>query len=708
MHKYYIMVKYLVMIGLIYLSSGVLAQHYNRIDSLNSHLQQTAGKDQVSTLYEIAWEFRNSYPDSTIFYASKALSLADSLNEDLMKAQSYNLTGIAYSYKGNYVQAFDNLQMGLNVSMSYHDSLQMGHALNTLGRLFLSQGDLIKAYNYFQQAKTLFIEIDDRRGLSYVLKSMAEIYVSQSNLPKALETLEKVLIIRKDIEDYRGQISVYNELANIYTTLGDWEKAFINLSDAQQIADEIGDHVSTAEIDLAISKIYYQQDNYEQSLQYLSKAQEAIESIENDDLWARLLLQKGSTLISANSGQKSKEIVEEAYQLSIKSGRKDISMRACQHLYELALANNEYEKALNYFTKYHEFSQELQDADKSREIAKLESRLLLDQKEKENDLLKAENAIDEANLKQREFEMAMLVIVTVVIMLFAIILLFFARKMKIKNRTLKKQKDRINQQREEIAIQNTKINEQNKGLHLRNEELAKLNEEKDNLMKIMAHDLKSPFNRIVSLIDLLNITEPASPDYQQYLSLIKKASRSGVDLIRDILDVYAYGMDDKNVKEEPVDIIRLFEKLVDNYSNDIKLKSLKVQIDPEKNKSLFFSDDRYLERILDNLLSNAIKFSPAGSTIRLKSYVRNKCMFITLRDEGPGFSEEDKKLLYHKFKRLSAQPTGGESSNGLGLAIVKILVSQLNGKIELKSEQNKGSEFILQFDLKSENQPVQP
>jgi signal transduction histidine kinase len=70
-----------------------------------------------------------------------------------------------------------------------------------------------------------------------------------------------------------------------------------------------------------------------------------------------------------------------------------------------------------------------------------------------------------------------------------------------------------------------------------------------------------------------------------------------------------------------------------------------------------------------------------------------------VQDEGPGFNEFDKKNLYQKFKKLTARPTAGESSNGLGLAIVKTLVDRLNGQIELISEVGKGSKFIVRLPI---------
>ncbi|MNY61241.1 Sensor protein SrrB [compost metagenome] len=77
-------------------------------------------------------------------------------------------------------------------------------------------------------------------------------------------------------------------------------------------------------------------------------------------------------------------------------------------------------------------------------------------------------------------------------------------------------------------------------------------------------------------------------------------------------------------------------------------------------------------------------------------------MIIEVRDEGPGLTEEDKKQLFQRFTRLSAQPTGGEHSTGLGLSIVKVLVEAHGGRIFVESEDTKrGARFIVELPLHS-------
>ena len=76
---------------------------------------------------------------------------------------------------------------------------------------------------------------------------------------------------------------------------------------------------------------------------------------------------------------------------------------------------------------------------------------------------------------------------------------------------------------------------------------------------------------------------------------------------------------------------------------------------------------------------------------------------FSIKDEGPGLTEDDKLKLFGKFNRLSAQPTGDENSTGLGLSIAKKLTEAMNGKIRCESEAGQGAEFIVEFPINSDN-----
>jgi signal transduction histidine kinase len=113
------------------------------------------------------------------------------------------------------------------------------------------------------------------------------------------------------------------------------------------------------------------------------------------------------------------------------------------------------------------------------------------------------------------------------------------------------------------------------------------------------------------------------------------------------------------------------------------------------------TDKDLLMRILDNLISNAIKFSPFNKTITLTLSRNEGHVVFIIQDEGPGIRPQDRAMLFHKFKKLSARPTDGESSSGLGLSIVKDLVDMLKGSIDVRSEVGKGACFIVKLPYQS-------
>jgi signal transduction histidine kinase len=92
-----------------------------------------------------------------------------------------------------------------------------------------------------------------------------------------------------------------------------------------------------------------------------------------------------------------------------------------------------------------------------------------------------------------------------------------------------------------------------------------------------------------------------------------------------------------------------------------------------------------------------VKYSPLGKQISLVLTESDGMVRVAVSDEGVGFTDEDKKLLFQKFARLSARPTAGESSTGLGLSITKKIIDHMGGSIRLESERGKGSTFILEI-----------
>lgn len=119
------------------------------------------------------------------------------------------------------------------------------------------------------------------------------------------------------------------------------------------------------------------------------------------------------------------------------------------------------------------------------------------------------------------------------------------------------------------------------------------------------------------------------------------------------------------------------------------------------------ADHEALSRALNNLTSNAVKFSPPGRRVLLAVRIDEpaKLVRIEVQDQGPGLTADDRKHLFTPYRRLSAQPTGGESSTGLGLSIARELVVRMNGTIGCDTSPAGGASFwilLQQADADSE------
>jgi signal transduction histidine kinase len=105
-----------------------------------------------------------------------------------------------------------------------------------------------------------------------------------------------------------------------------------------------------------------------------------------------------------------------------------------------------------------------------------------------------------------------------------------------------------------------------------------------------------------------------------------------------------------------------------------------------------------MSELLDNLVSNSIKYAPKNTNIEIRIWEDGGEMWFTIYNQGVGLSEDDKQKIFNKFSRLSAKPTGGESSTGLGLSIVKMLTEMHGGQIQAESAGlDKGVMFTLKL-----------
>lgn len=262
---------------------------------------------------------------------------------------------------------------------------------------------------------------------------------------------------------------------------------------------------------------------------------------------------------------------------------------------------------------------------------------------------------------------------------------------------------KLKQKNKLILVQSREIKRQIQEQEKRNKQVGELVHEKQQLIGLVSHDLKGPFNRIFALIQLMEITsENLTSEQREYLGKIHQIVADGLGMIRNLLDNRRLEDQGIDLVPEPLNLVTVLGSLIKNYRTLSAKKKIQIHFDAPV-QAIVLADKLYIYRIFENLISNALKFSPEDRNIFVTIEEGEKVV-VKVKDEGPGISREDQKKLYQKFQRLSARPTGGESSTGLGLAIVKALVEKMGSELTCESEEGHGTTFIVKME--KSNEPV--
>ena len=250
----------------------------------------------------------------------------------------------------------------------------------------------------------------------------------------------------------------------------------------------------------------------------------------------------------------------------------------------------------------------------------------------------------------------------------------------------------------------------NEKLQLVNSELEQQTENaklasvaKSEFLSNMSHEIRTPLNAIVGITDLMG---SGNNDFEEehYLELLKKSSKTLLNLINDILRLDRIESGFVEVAHIEFNPVCVLESLVSFHNQIIENKGLdlSLSVNTENTKGVL-GDRAKFEQIITNILSNAIKFTDSGSILVMyeEQIVKEKVQIkITIKDTGIGIPKEKIDQIFDRFIQLDTGTRKKHSGGGLGLAIAQHLAQLLNGNIEVTSEEGKGSEFVinLKFD----------
>lgn len=246
----------------------------------------------------------------------------------------------------------------------------------------------------------------------------------------------------------------------------------------------------------------------------------------------------------------------------------------------------------------------------------------------------------------------------------------------------------------------TDIKKAEEEIRQKNTQLAELNETKNKFLGIASHDLRDPLYTIRSFSEILEegTVGDVNPEQKDMLGKIYHASTFMKALLENLLDISKIESGKIELNKEAQDFNVIVKQQVEFNQLLAKKKHITLHMSLGDVPPLRF-DQGAIIQVMGNFIGNAIKFSPPNTDIFVATEKTEKGIRFSVRDEGPGLSEEDQALLFKEFQTLSAKPTGGEKSTGLGLAIVKKLINLHHGDVGVESQLGRGSTFFFSLPI---------
>ena len=273
---------------------------------------------------------------------------------------------------------------------------------------------------------------------------------------------------------------------------------------------------------------------------------------------------------------------------------------------------------------------------------------------------------------------------------------------------------RTNAQNMELEKLNAQLRENNVSLdearHLAEQSFhaaQEANQAKSAFLTNMSHDIRTPMNAIVGFTTLALANSTDTEKVRDYLGKILSSSNHLLSLINDVLDMSRIESGKIQIEETEVNLSDILHDIRTIISGQFHAKQLELYMDViNVTDEDVFCDRTRLNQVLLNLLSNAIKFTPAGGTVsirltQLPNAPAGKGLYeLRVKDTGIGMSQAFAQKIFDPFERERTSTVSKIQGTGLGMAIAKNIIDIMGGTIEVYTEKNKGTEFVIRLPLR--------
>ncbi|MEI6823480.1 MAG: tetratricopeptide repeat-containing sensor histidine kinase [Bacteroidota bacterium] len=671
--------KIFLLYSLIFLSGFIIAQP--KVDSLKNILNHSNVDNKIEIYYQLANSYLDILPDSAIKYSNLGLALIDEKHGLKRKNDCLFVLGSCYENLNKHKIALKYLQQALDGFETENNKRKQIFTNNYIGIIYGKTSYYDKALSSFQKSLMLCSQLKDTIRTCVSLTNIGLVYQDMKDYKTALVNFEKVLDLSTKSKDKLNIAHALNDISNTYAKMADYKMALNYHLKALSICKELNEKRGLAYVTSDIGETYKKLNNLNLALRYYEEAYSISKNFDDKFLNSQILSNIGDLYVSMKSYDKAKEYLDKAEIIAAEIENKETLKDVYESFSKYYSLQNDYKKALDYFKRFKDVNDSIYNKESSDKIAELEVKFDIQEKDKENEILRQKTEIQQLAINKQIYLRNTFIYISIIITLL-IIFIFFRYWIKQRANKL-------------LSLKNELINKQNIEL----EEISKM---KDKIFAVIMHDLKNPFNTVVTLVNFMESNYHTMEENQKYSGILslKKSIFNVNEFLENLLDWLNSKENNLILYKTNFDINSTINSVLKLYIPRAEQKAIELQ-NHIKSNLFVYGDERMINTVLRNLIDNALKFTFDKGKVDINAIEDKDKITISISDTGVGIDDEDKDKIFKLDSYFSTKGTEYEKGSGLGLILSKEFIEKNEGEIWFESKTDIGSTFY--FTIKKGN-----
>lgn len=627
--------------------------------------------EYIDNLNQLSYYQRLIEQDSMLVNSERALAL--SKKNKYIQGELEALANLAtlYLYTGQTDKSIEfSLETIKNPELSSFPKTEM-KIYNILGQGYYFKNDYPSTYTQFLHTLAIAEKNSDQFHLFRMNMNLGTIFSRLEDYEEALKYYAVAFKHVKNLKDPTKEAMMLSNMAFLNIELGNLNQAKIELDETLALLEKNKQTTWLAWTYSTLGLYYLTLNDFDNALVNYQKSLDMHDEFNDVKAKADIKYGLGRSYLGLNNLVKAEANINESVMLYASSDYDTGLEKAYRTLYEISKSKDDVAESLKYLELTEKLSNDNFKKKNRRNLTMLNAKLNF---EKETENLKAQNELA-INLQRKYVKWALAALFTSLVIVFLI----------------------LNANKREKLL-NKKLANQAKILNKNQEALTQINSNQDRLFSIVGHDLRGP---IISLNEILTLylEDPEGKDYFEKFAPQLKEDLEQVQFTMDnLLHWGKTQMQGNTINVRTISVRNELDIILQLYRNEINKKAITINNQVAVNHSVF-ADLQQFNVIFRNLINNAIKFTPNEGMITIKTKIKDKNLVIQVSDTGVGMTESDVQKLFSDTENFSNYGTNLEKGTGLGLRLVKAMVIKNSGEIIVKSEPNKGSQFIVQLPV---------